>query len=114
MTQALHIGIGYVTFFLRSSPTPKERRQILQSIAQKLRNRGFSVTTMSSADNVRQGSLGFSYAGNSHVATAKALEGAPPLWEGLEVVQWDSEVLNYGEISSPEEVSNPELDDKYD
>ncbi|MFM8313314.1 MAG: DUF503 family protein, partial [Deltaproteobacteria bacterium] len=54
------IGAGIVSIWIRQARSLKDRRQITQSLVQKLRNDGFSAAEIDRGDNYKRAMIGFS------------------------------------------------------
>ena len=109
----LMVGVGHVSLLFRHARSLKDKRQILKSITQKLRNQGFSVTESGFSDEPKRGSLGFSYVANNPTSTGKAMDDAMKLFVGdFEVLETKRDVFDYsGE--GEETVLSEEEDLKY-
>lgn len=100
MTSGLIIGVGLVSLRIRSARSLKDRRQVMRSIIQKLRNQGFSATESDDATNSKLGSIGFAYVSPKAPDVERALEKAMRLFVGdFEVVSTSRDVFDYsGEL----------------
>ena len=97
----LIIGVGQVSLYLRHARTLKDKRQVVKSFAQKLRNQGFSVTEFGSHENAKLANLGFTYAGHSHSEVEQIMDDALRAFIGdFEIISRDVEVSNYAERES--------------
>ncbi len=105
----LIVGVGQVTLLFRHARSLKDKRHVMRSLMQKLRNHGFSVTECSEHDEVRQGILGFSYVGAHGGAVQQALDEAMRLFIGdFEVLGTNQDLFDYSgddleKMISPEE-----------
>lgn len=96
---SLVVGICHVTMFLRFSRSLKDKRQILLSLKQKLRNEGFSVAELGYTDSPKSGSLGFTYVGSDAAYVDRVLDEALRLFVGnCEVVNVERDVFDYAEL----------------
>jgi len=92
----LIIGIGRVSLLTRHAQTLKDKRHIIKSLVQRLKNMGFSATETGEADNVKQGTIGFAFAGSNATIVDKALDDAFRLFVGdFEVLGTNRDVLDY-------------------
>jgi uncharacterized protein YlxP (DUF503 family) len=91
------VGVGRVTLHLRHAQSLKDKRRAVQSLIQKLRNEGFSVTESAYADDPKRGSVGYSFAGSSPSFVRRKLEEVDRLLIGeYTVVEHQRDVLDYG------------------
>jgi uncharacterized protein YlxP (DUF503 family) len=99
----LKIGVGQVSLRLRYAQSLKDKRKVMQSLVQKLRNLGFSVTETGYADSPKQGSLGFAFAGHSAGQVDHALDEMQRLLVGdFEVLDVNKEIVDYSELGEDE------------
>lgn len=92
----LLIGVGYASLRFRQSRSLKDKRHIMRSITQKLRNLGFSAAECDYADNPKQGSIGFSFVGTRSSGVKKALDEASRLFVGdFEVLRTCSDIVDF-------------------
>lgn len=109
----LKIGVGQVSLRMRHAQSLKDKRKVVQSLVQKLRNLGFSVTQSGHDDNPKQGSIGFAYAGSTHAQVNQALDEMERLLIGdFDVLEVNREVVDYSEIGEDEFDWEPE--DEFD
>jgi uncharacterized protein YlxP (DUF503 family) len=95
-TVGLYVGVGQVALLMRYARTLKEKRKVVQSLIQRLRNQGFSVSETGYADVPQRGSLGFTYSARTAADANAALDGAERLFEGdFEVVEFNRDVFDY-------------------
>jgi hypothetical protein len=88
------IGAGFVSLWIRHAGSLKDRRQITQSLVQKLKNEGFSATEVSAGENFKRAMVAFSIcsAGASYVT--EQLEKVKRLFVGeFEVVYAKTDVM---------------------
>ncbi len=110
----LRVGVGYVRLHLRFAQTLKDRRKVVQSLTQKLRNEGFSVVDLAGEDpSPKFAGIGFSYVGRSGGHVEDVLQSAERIFIGdFEIVDARREVFDF---SREEEVPTPsEEEEKYD
>lgn len=99
----LVVGVAHVSLLFRQARTLKDKRQIIKSLTQKLRNLGFSVTEAGFSDEPRRGSVGFSYVASHPTLLNKAMDDGLKLFVGnFEVLQTKRDVFDY---SDEEEIS---------
>lgn len=92
--EKLFIGAGFVSLFVRHARSLKDKRQITQSLMQKLKNEGFSATEMGFGDNHKRAMIGFVICSHSVGAAAEQLEKAKRIFIGdFEVVHAKKEIL---------------------
>jgi uncharacterized protein YlxP (DUF503 family) len=97
----LFVGVGKVELLIRHARSLKDKRQCLKSIEQRLRNLGFSVVECGPAEQIKRGSIGFSYAGRTHANVDDQLEQAFRLFVGdAEVVRTERDIFDYSELES--------------
>lgn len=94
----LFIGVGKIDLVFRHARSLKDKRNTMQSIIQKLKNRGFSVIECGDPEHIKSGVIGFSYSGRSHATVSDELDRVDPLLFGdFQVVSYDKEVFDYSE-----------------
>ncbi|MFM8270312.1 MAG: DUF503 domain-containing protein [Pseudomonadota bacterium] len=94
MEDKLFVGIARVSLFFRQSRNLKDKRAVLQSLKQKLRNKGWSVVEVGHQDDFKKAFLGFSYVASSAHAMEQAFnEAADVLIGRFEVVRKTREIL---------------------
>lgn len=94
----LVVGVCHVSLLLRYARSLKDKRRVVASLTQKLRNQGFSVTECAYADNPKQASLGFAYVASSASAVRQALDDAERLFIGdFEVLSRNDDIFDYSE-----------------
>jgi uncharacterized protein YlxP (DUF503 family) len=97
---------------VRHAESLKDKRKVVQSLVQKLRNLGFSVTEAAHADNPKQGSIGIAFAGNSAVQVDRALEEMDKLLIGdFEVLDVNRQVFDYSDAKADTFSWEPDEDD---
>ena len=100
-----HVGVGYFSLYLRHSRGLKDRRQVIQSIKQRLSNLGFSVSEHYEESDVKRAALGFTIIGVEHSKIERAVEEAARLFVGdFDILQSRKELFDYSD-----EDSNTEL-----
>ncbi len=108
----LRIGVGQVSIRLRYAETLKDKRRVMQSLATKLRNLGFSVTECAHGDSPKQGSLGFAFAGHSAVQVDHALDEMEKLMIGdFEILDLNRELIDYSQEGADAFSWEPDEDD---
>ena len=96
MTNPLIVGVAHVELYFRHARSLKDKRQVLKSIKQKLKNQGFSVSECGHVDNHKQGNLGFAFAGHQHTQVKKAILDAMELFIGeMEVLRVEKDIFDY-------------------
>lgn len=106
----LIVGVCQVTLLLRHARTLKDKRHVMKSLSERLRNRGFSVSEYANADVPRHGNLGFAYVGGSQTAVLQAIDEGMRLFVGdFEVLDANRDVFDYTEREDQNYVS-PEAD----
>lgn len=91
------VGVGRITLHLRHAQSLKDKRRVLQSLVQKMRNEGFSVTESGHADEPKRGSIGYSFAGSSSGFVRKKLDDVDRFLVGeFMVVEHQKDVVDYG------------------
>lgn len=109
----LYIGVGEIDLIFRHSRSFKDKRHVMQSLINKLRKLGFSVAECGFQDDMRNGSIGLSYTGNSYEGVKATLDAVDPLLFGdFQVAKYDKDVFNYSEetgdsLFDPEEEEKP-------
>jgi len=105
----LIVGVCHVHLHFRHARSLKDKRHFLSGVKTKLRNLGFSVTDCGYRDDVKQGSLGFSYVGATHSDVEKALDDGMRLFVGeFEVLRSDKDVFDYSELTGGDLPTNDE------
>lgn len=113
-TLSFFVGVGQVSLLMRYARTLKEKRKVVQSLIQRLRNQGFSVSENGYSDVPQRGSLGFTYSARSVADANAALDGAERLFEGdFEVVQFDRDVFDYSG-DEPASYAEAAMSERYD
>ena len=115
MATELVVGVGYASFLFRHAQSLKDKRQVLKSLSQKLRNLGFSVTECGHADEIKRGELGFVYAGHDVRHVDEQMSSAMNLFVGdYHVVSSRKNVLRYDELVQEDEFQSfeQELEEK--
>lgn len=99
---SIPIGIVHVSLLLRHARSLKDKRQVVASLTQRLKNQGFSVAETGFVDEPKRANLGFSYVGSSLGQVNRALEEALRLFQGdFEVLDTQKTVLDFsGEMGS--------------
>lgn len=96
MDEKLYVGFGYVTLRLRHARTLKDRRNVLASLTQKLRNLGFSAVEKSGDEDKKSAILGFSYIGTRVSQVEKCLDEAFRLFQGdYQLTESGREIMDY-------------------
>ncbi len=91
------VGVGRLTLHLRHAQSLKDKKRVLQSLVQKLRNEGFSVTEAGYGEEVKRGSIGYVYAGGSASYVKQKLEETNRLFIGdYLVVENQHDIVDYG------------------
>lgn len=92
----LVVGVGHVSLHFRQARSLKDKRQVLKSIAQKLRNEGFSVVEDGDPDEMKRGSLGFAFVGTHTGGVNKRLDEAQKYFLGpFEIIETKRETFDY-------------------
>lgn len=100
---SLIIGVGQVSLYLRHARTLKDKRNVLKSIIERLRNMGFTVTECAYQEEARQGSLGFAYVGATTDAVQQALEKGMRFFIGdFEIVSTHTDIFDYSDRETAE------------
>ena len=104
MATELVVGVGYVSLLFRHAQSLKDKRQVLRSLSQKLKNSGFSVTECGYADDIKRGELGFTFAGHGIRYVQEQLDSAMFLFAGdYHVVTSKKDVFRYDELVKDDE-----------
>lgn len=94
--EQLFIGVGQVSLFLRQSRSLKDKRSVVKSLIQKLKNEGFSVTECAHSEQTKRASLGFTFAGNSHdFVKTKMDETSRILIGDFEILRNQHDIFDY-------------------
>lgn len=110
------VGAALIELHIHGSRSLKEKRGVLRSIAQRVRNRcHLSVAEVGGQDTWTRALLGFATVGNDPVVVRRVLERAVVFVEDLhlaEVVASDFEVIRLPltEAAADEEEPEPEED----
>lgn len=109
----LRFGLGQFSIRVRHAQSLKDKRKVMQSLVQKMRNLGFSVTQSAHDDNPKQGSIGFAYAGRDHGQVEAALGEIDRLLIGdFDVLEVNKEIVDYSELG--EDNFDWEPEDEFD
>jgi uncharacterized protein YlxP (DUF503 family) len=96
MDEKLFVGIARVSLFFRQSRGLKDKRSVLQSLKQRLRNEGWSLVEVGHKDDCKRAFLGFSYVASSAHALELAFDKVSGLLMGnFEVVGKTREILEF-------------------
>lgn len=99
MATELVVGVGYASLLFRHAQSLKDKRQVLKSVSQKLKNLGFSVTECGHADEIKRGELGFVFAGHGVRYVQEQLDHAMNLFVGdYHVVSSKKDVFRYDDL----------------
>ena len=105
----LYIGVAQVSLLIRHAQSLKDKRKIVQSLLQKLKNQGFSAAEIAFAEEPKRATLGFSFVANSPSYLDKNLDDALRLFVGdFEVLDSQRRVFDF---SGEEETTMSEDDD---
>lgn len=100
------VGISEVHLIFRQSRSLKDKRQILSSLIQKLRNEGFSASETDLMDDPKQGVIGFSYTGRDvGFVESKQLSTRDIFLGDFQVGRFRHELVNFGLGDDPIELS---------
>ncbi|NBT60055.1 DUF503 family protein, partial [bacterium] len=65
MEEKLFVGVGRISLFFRQARNLKDKRSVVQSLKQKLRNDGWSVVEVGHQNDFKKAFLGFTYTASS-------------------------------------------------
>jgi|GEM_PF-1558833 len=106
----LVIGVGQVVLNLRFAETLKDRRKVVQSLIQKLKNEGYSATDVGPDNQPKSAILGFSMAGPSRPWVDSQMEKAKQIFQGdFEILEAQTDVFEY---EGPDDIEDPENPDE--
>jgi uncharacterized protein YlxP (DUF503 family) len=92
----MKVGLVLTTLYLRHSQSLKDKRRVLQSLIEKLRNSGFSVSEIAFQDNTKRASLGFAFVSSETGFVSEKLQKARRLFIGdYDVTVWEEKIENY-------------------
>lgn len=95
--EQLFVGVGQVSLFMRQSRSLKDKRSVVKSIIQKLRNEGFSVTECAHSEETKRASLGFTFAGSSHDFVKTKMDETARIFIGdFEILRNQHDIFDYG------------------
>jgi len=98
---------------IRHAHSLKDKRNIIKSLVQRLKNRGFTVTECNDAEspeNPKFATVGFAYVGSTKGAVDKALDDGFRLFVGdYEVVGQDRELTDFSGDDMPEVSEDEDL-----
>ena len=90
------VGVGKIDLIFRHARTLKDKRNTMQSLVQKLKNRGFSVVDCGEPGHVKSGVIGFSVVGRSHERVTGDLDSVDVLLIGdFQLVSYDKNLFDY-------------------
>jgi len=96
MDDKLFVGIARVSLFFRQARSLKDKRGVLQSLKQKLRNEGWSVVEVGHQNDFKRAFIGFSYVASSSHSLDLAFDKASSFLLGnFEVVSKTREILEF-------------------
>lgn len=111
----LYIGVGEIDLIFRHARTFKDKRHVMQSIINKLRKMGFSVTECGFQEDMKNGSIGLSYAGHSHRMVKLELDEVDKLLFGdFKVAKYDKDIFNYSETDTEGYRDNGDEEEPWD
>lgn len=88
------IGTGVASLWIRHARSLKDKRQITQSLMQKLKNEGFSTAELDLGENHKRAMIGFCLCSGSAAVVAQQLDKAKRIFIGdFEVVDAKTEVI---------------------
>ncbi len=94
---SIFVGSGYVALFIRGAKTLKDRRSVIQSAVQKLKNEGFSVAEMDFGEDPQRTAVAFTFVGKSFAFVENKFDEALRVFNGpyyivskkKEIFQWE-------------------------
>lgn len=90
------VGVGQITLLLRHAQSLKEKRNVVQSLSQKLKNRGFTISECGYRDEPKKVVLGFSYVGHEAHDVEVAFDKILPYFLGdWEIVEKKREIVDF-------------------
>jgi len=96
MEEKLFVGVGRISLFFRQARNLKDKRSVVQSLKQKLRNDGWSVVEVGHQNDFKKAFLGFTYTASSSQALEQAFSKLSPLFLGnFEIVRKSKEILEF-------------------
>ncbi len=88
------IGVGSVALWIRHARSLKDRRQITQSLIQKLKNEGFSATEVDVGENFKRALIGFAFCSAEAALVENQIERAKRIFVGdFEIVNAKTEYM---------------------
>ena len=92
----LIVAVCHVALRIRHARSLKDKRTVVKSLVDRLRDRGFSANECGDTDNLKECHIGFSFAGGSTSGVNKIVDEAMRLFQGdFEVLQKNREIFNY-------------------
>lgn len=114
MNADFFISVYKVIFHFRKVQNLKEKRKILESISQKLKNRGFTVTHLEYS-SLKEGGLGFCLSSSSSAFLEKTHSEIGELfWGDFDIVSRFYKIYNLTETEWIESQFSQEHQWKYD
>ena len=96
--ESLFVGVGQVRLYFRHAQSLKDKRQVMKSLIQKLKNLGFSATECDNAESVKQGCVGYTFAGHGYGHVERTLAEGKRLFLGnFEVVDTQEDIFDYSQ-----------------
>jgi uncharacterized protein YlxP (DUF503 family) len=100
----LHVGVLRLRVHLRFAQTLKDKRQVLKSAEQRIKNMGCSVTEFGFPEDATQSFIGISYVGHEYSQVETILNKAYDLFlSETEVIREDRDIFDYSEKIPQEE-----------
>ncbi|MBY0371287.1 DUF503 domain-containing protein [bacterium] len=105
----MQVGIGRLVLRLRHCHSLKDKRSVVHSLVQKLRNGGWSVVEYETQENLKLAQIGMAFVSVNASDLAERFYQADRLLLGdFEVVSFDKETLDGLEAESDEDAVDPE------
>lgn len=93
---SFQVGVAHVSLLLRHAQSLKDKRNVVKSLTQRLKNMGFSVAETAFAEEPKRASIGFSFVSGSGALVNEALDEAMRVFVGnFEVLDTQRSVFDY-------------------
>lgn len=98
------VGAGKIDLIFRHARSLKDKRNTMQSLVQKLKNRGFSVVECGDPEHIKSGVIGFSISARSATWAQAELDKIDSLLVGeFQVVSFEKDVFDYSDTEDEDQ-----------
>lgn len=95
----LFVGVCEISLIFRYAQSLKDRRQPMQSLMQKLRNNGFTVTDSSENGDMKTGVIGAAFVGHTHAQIEREFQEMEKLLIGdFQLAGVKKDIFDYSQM----------------